>query len=418
MLPWDAAASTPGYLAPDAAAPSRPSGAPDAPQGLLSPVYGGYRNPGLSDEEKSRRDLAYAERAHAFSRWFFGPASAPQQGRTATPTQATWPAAPSGDDASYPGTPTYASLGGSAETAATNPDALPPAATPFVDRWAEPSDFRRQPPSYLSPIPKAPPAIASMPSLTRSQRRSEFVYPHFPVGLGNDPGTNGEGWFAQNSPDPSLFDRTPTWLRDSMAVPPSRHPTPALDSASLQQSELDMNDLVNRVIYAESGGDTYAPGVGSSALGAGQFIAKTWVDEIKNHLPELIKENPWLDPSIRQHPENLTVKDAAAAGLLNARTNYALARRGTADLAKENAAQLTVARLPVTARNLYLAHFFGAKDAINVLNAEPTTPAEQIVSPASAHANASVVHGNDVQRLLSLIDRKMTAARPDLLPFR
>jgi hypothetical protein len=85
MLPWEAAAATPGYLAPDATAPSGPSGAPDAPQGLLSPVYGGYRNPGPSDEEKSRQDLAYAQRANAFAQWFFGPGTAPQQGRTAAP---------------------------------------------------------------------------------------------------------------------------------------------------------------------------------------------------------------------------------------------------------------------------------------------------------------------------------------------
>ena len=149
--------------------------------------------------------------------------------------------------------------------------------------------------------------------------------------------------------------RSSTSPRDGCAVPPSPHPAQALK----ELPGLDINDLVDRIIFAESGGNTYAApdsgnrffrngsvigkgprGFGSSALGAGQFIASSWVDEIKHHQPELVRENPWLHPSIRQRPDKLTVKDADETGLLNSRTDYALARHGTAHLAEQNAARL------------------------------------------------------------------------------
>jgi hypothetical protein len=349
--------------------------------------------------------------------------------------QAAWPATPSGENASYP-TPTYEALAGTAET---NPDPLLRPATPFVDRSAEPSDFRSQPPLYLRPIPKNPTAVANVPAPTRSQRPNEFAYPHYPVGLSDDPGTNGHGWFAQNSPDPSLFDQAPAWLRNTMAVPPSPHPARAPTLPNLEKYVRgpivrSPNELIDRMLFAESGGNTYAkPGFQGvydnkrlkGAVGAGQFTPGTWRDLLARYRQDLVAEDRWLDPVTQQHPETIAARgrdrDAENAGLLQMRTDYALSREMMANYANQLAGLPESKGFEVTPRNIYAMYFLGPGEGLKAMNAMSDNPSAATVdvTPIAANGNKKLVAENPtIGQLFTTLDKKILTARPDQLPFR
>jgi hypothetical protein len=322
-------------------------------------------------------------------------------------------------------------------------DALPRPLTSFENRWGEPSELPSGMPSYLRQIPVNPPGVADVPSQFRSRQRSVYAAPSWPFGMSDNP--------APNVGTPSAnVDSGPGWLRDSMAVPQAAtHPaSPLMQKGSiLDQNGIDVVNLADAIISAESHGDTNAkPDSGnrsfidkkhgrpyrelsmfgrrdieypiSSALGAGQFTEPTWVGDLKANQADVIRANPWLDSSVRQNPAMLTAKGAHATGLSNMRTDYDLSRRATARLAEENAASLMRARQPVTAKNIYLAHFLGSTEAINVLNADLNKPAEQVISQRAARANRSLIKGNTVGQLLSAIDAKVAATSPRQLPFR
>ena len=128
---------------------------------------------------------------------------------------------------------------------------------------------------------------------------------------------------------------------------------------------------LDKVFHAESGGAADAKNPNSSAYGPGQFIARTWIDLIQRHRPDIAA----------------TMNEAE---ILQLRSNTGLAREMGAALAQENATRLSKAGLLPSPSNLYVAHFLGGAGAVAALSAEDSTPIEDVTSPAARAANKEV----------------------------
>lgn len=148
------------------------------------------------------------------------------------------------------------------------------------------------------------------------------------------------------------------------------------------------NDYVSKTVAHESGGNPNARAKTSGAVGAGQFIPKTWARMIENYRPELM-----VGKSLRQ--------------IMDLRRDSALSREMTAHYAEENGEQLRKAGLPVNDTTKYLAHFLGPTDTKRLLSARIGTPAVQVLSPASVRANRSVLAGKKAEDVLRWAQKAM-----------
>jgi hypothetical protein len=126
--------------------------------------------------------------------------------------------------------------------------------------------------------------------------------------------------------------------------------------------------ILDQIIGVESGGNPNARNPNSSATGAGQFINATWLDMMSRYRPDL---------TAGQTPD----------AILAMRTDPALSREMTARYADQNNQTLTSAGIPVTPGNTYLAHFAGPQGAVKVLQADPSTPARDILGAQVVKAN-------------------------------
>lgn len=148
---------------------------------------------------------------------------------------------------------------------------------------------------------------------------------------------------------------------------------PARRGIPLTKKELDAvphpgGGFVDRVIGAESGGNTNAKNPLSTATGLGQFIESTWIEQFTKVFPEQAKTMS---------------REAILAMRTDARTSRALIE----NYAKENAAVLQKAGVSVNDAALYLAHFLGPSGAIAVLKASAGTPLSSLLSASQIAAN-------------------------------
>ncbi|MGN8117516.1 tape measure protein [Labrys sp. 22185] len=135
-----------------------------------------------------------------------------------------------------------------------------------------------------------------------------------------------------------------------------------------------LKSYTDRVIRAESGGKANAANPNSSAVGFGQFIASTWVDQFKKVFP--------------QQAETMSRE-----GILALRSDMGINRALIENYAKENADALQKAGVAVNEAALHLSHFLGVGDAIKVLKAAPGTPLAGLISGASIRANPTILGG-------------------------
>jgi len=314
-----------------------------------------------------------------------------------------------------------------ASSAGAPPAAPAPAASrgpTFNQRW--PAPFVGTPPQPpftallpMYPLPNAPP-----------NPKKQFY-----------PGVPGYPLAVPPAPNNVIANRfpseTPWWVQDNMAVPQSAdHPEPPTDTSFLQRQfgNRGANDLIDRIIYSESGGNTYSAPEGTwmapaldrerAALGAGQFTGSTWKDMLARYRPDLIQQNPWLDEPIKRDPRTLNNSannaQVSASGIMDTRLDYPVSRDMTARYANQLATQLQQHHFPVTPGNVYLMYFAGPGDGLKILNEiarDPNTPVAQI-APKLAASNPNVIARAPTVGLLQA-DRAATIsnARPDLLPF-
>jgi hypothetical protein len=155
-----------------------------------------------------------------------------------------------------------------------------------------------------------------------------------------------------------------------------------------------LDDVVERIIDAESNGCPNAKNARSSATGAGQFLDQTWLWLIRVHRPELARGSEKEALELRRDPR--------------------LAREITMRLAEHNASLLRARGLPVTPGTLYLSHFAGGAGAVALLAAPGNADAAAIMASADATGRttrAKIVNANPFLQSFTVTDLKNWADR-------
>jgi hypothetical protein len=167
-------------------------------------------------------------------------------------------------------------------------------------------------------------------------------------------------------------------LAIAFADPGSASETPTSDAAA-------MSRFLDRLMMAESGGRDTAANPLSTAVGAFQFIAPTWLEVTQRHFPT-------------------DVAGKSAAQILAMRTERAFARRAAEAYTRDNAAALTAAGYPATWPNLRLAFLLGPGGAQKVLAALPAAKLSDLMS-------RPVIAANPWMARLTVADLVQRAAR-------
>lgn len=149
--------------------------------------------------------------------------------------------------------------------------------------------------------------------------------------------------------------------------------------------------LADSIIGAESGGNATARNPRSSATGAGQFIAGTWMDMVNRYRPDLAG---------LPHDQVLAL-----------RNDPTLSREMVQHYADENGAKLQAAGLPDNDGTRYLSHFAGPGGAQAVLSADPSTPVSQVLQPGQVAANP-FVQPMTAGQLVDWASRKVGGSAP------
>lgn len=128
----------------------------------------------------------------------------------------------------------------------------------------------------------------------------------------------------------------------------------------------------------------------SSAAAPYQMIDSTFVNQFRKLYPDRAAGMSNGDIlAIRRTPEG-----------------YSLAEQMGPKLIEENVRFLKARGHAPTARNVYLAHFFGPQGAVKVLSADPSTPIEQIVGRDVVNANP-FLRGEDATGALQFAENAM-----------
>lgn len=123
-----------------------------------------------------------------------------------------------------------------------------------------------------------------------------------------------------------------------------------------------------KIMGIESGGNATAKNERSTATGAGQFLASTWIEMMNKHFPERIDG---LDKE----------------GILALRKDKDLSLQAIAAYRKENQKKLADAGIPVTDTSVYLSHFLGPAGAIKLYKTAPGTKVANIFSGEVINSN-------------------------------
>ena len=132
--------------------------------------------------------------------------------------------------------------------------------------------------------------------------------------------------------------------------------------------EMTMDDFLDRLMIAESGGRDTAKNPLSTATGAFQFIESTFLSVMQRHYPTRV--------------ENLS-----SAQILALRTDRKTARDAARAYTRDNAQILAANGHKPTFPHLRLAFLLGANGAMRILDAKPETPLAPLLGPAVMRAN-------------------------------
>jgi hypothetical protein len=133
-------------------------------------------------------------------------------------------------------------------------------------------------------------------------------------------------------------------------------------------AEMTLETFLDRLMRAESDGNDLARNPRSSALGAFQFIAPTFLTVVRQHFAE-------------------KTAHMTTAQVLSLRTDRAFSREAARAYTKDNAHHLASRGLATSFPNLRLAYLVGPAGAVKVLRAEPGTKVGAVLSAAALTAN-------------------------------
>lgn len=132
--------------------------------------------------------------------------------------------------------------------------------------------------------------------------------------------------------------------------------------------ELTFDGFLDRLMIAESGGNDLARNPRSTALGAYQFIASTFLRVVRQHFA-----NETATLSITE--------------ILQLRTDRDFARRAAEAYTKDNAYHLASRGLATSFPNLRLAYLVGPSGAVKVLQSRPDAKVNAVLSASALRAN-------------------------------
>lgn len=161
---------------------------------------------------------------------------------------------------------------------------------------------------------------------------------------------------------------------------------------------ITIDQFLDRLMIAESGGRDHARNPRSTALGPYQFIASTWLHVIRGHFPDLMAEKSLVE-------------------ILSLRTDRVLARKAATAYTRELAAALRDEGLADTFVHLRLAYLLGPSGCIPLLKAKPETPVTQLVSRPALRANPFLARLT-VAELKDRAKRELSLARDPALNLK
>lgn len=159
---------------------------------------------------------------------------------------------------------------------------------------------------------------------------------------------------------------------------------------NLPTRQWDPAGFLGKMRRVESGGDATAANPNSSAFGADQFTAGTWLGVVRQHRPDLIAGK-------------------SEAEVLALRGDEALSAEMAGYHAQDNAGVLRAANIPVTDGTQYLAWFAGAGGATALWRADPQASAESVLGAAAVKANPFLRDMNAAD-VIAWADKKMEDA--------
>lgn len=142
----------------------------------------------------------------------------------------------------------------------------------------------------------------------------------------------------------------------------------AKEAAAKPDQPVTLDQFLDRLMIAESGGRATAKNPRSSATGAFQFIASTWLSVMESHFPQI-------------------GKDKSRAALLALRNDPEISRKAAAAYTRELAASLRNAGLKDTFVNLRLAYLLGPSGGVRLLQANDKQRVSAVVSRPALRAN-------------------------------
>lgn len=145
------------------------------------------------------------------------------------------------------------------------------------------------------------------------------------------------------------------------------------DAHAIYNQGYNLDDVIQKIVGAESGGKATAKNPKSSAYGLGQFTKSTWKRFAESPVGKMLKGK--MD----------TVEWLAARAIPE------IAMQGMRWLTQLNAEHLEKHGVPANATTLYLAHFMGAQGAVNLYQADPNQNARAFLHQSDPkHADAII----------------------------
>ena len=163
------------------------------------------------------------------------------------------------------------------------------------------------------------------------------------------------------------------------SLPSDAPPTPISTPISTATATLTMDQYLDRLMIAESGGRLTARASRSTALGPYQFIERTFFEVARRNFPS-------------------ETSQLSLAQLLSRRTDPVFARRVAEAYTRESAAHLATRDVAPTWQHLRLSFLLGPSGAVRVVKAPLDQPLTYLLAPAALHANPflSVMRARDL----------------------
>lgn len=170
------------------------------------------------------------------------------------------------------------------------------------------------------------------------------------------------------------------------------------EDSAIRSSSLPDN-IVRLIVGAESRGNDRARNPNSTATGAGQFIDDTWLSLFRQRFPDRAAGMSREDMLARRYDR------ADSEAMVEA-------------YARQNARALERAQFPVDATNLYMGHHFGEGGMLNMLRADPSALARDVLGARAARDNPRTIGNLTVGQSIEAVRNSLAANDPGVRSLR